>query len=281
MPLLKPLYSNLLRVDFGQYLISNSFSHLSIELNMDELWKDYIRYVVNQSSGLIIVPGFTGYAEDALGLLLNTIYNKGREVFIEILSKIIVDFIHWSKEEKDLTLIKKSLLDLGFKEEELEFLSYTSEKVISKAEQRKVEKTAMISIDDKLCFVLMPFNENFDAIYKDVIKKTANEVHLNCKRANEIFGTRPIMDDIIEYIKKARFLIADLTDRNANVFYELGLAHALYKKVILITQKIEDAPFDLKHYRCVVYKNSIVGASDLGEGLKATIEQTLEETFKK
>jgi hypothetical protein len=145
--------------------------------------------------------------------------------------------------------------------------------------KEKVGKEIMtgIPIDEKLCFVLMPFNENFNATYTEVIKKTVSECKPDCKRADEIFGTRPIMEDVLEHIKKARVLVADLTGRNANVFYELGFAHALDKKVILLTQEIGDVPFDLKHYRCIVYQNSIAGASKLAQGLKGTIEQTLAD----
>jgi hypothetical protein len=76
---------------------------------------------------------------------------------------------------------------------------------------------------------------------------------------------------------KTSFLIADLTGRNANVFYELGLAHALKKDVILITQKIEDVPFDLRHYRCIVYDNTIRGASKLESGLRGTLEDIIKK----
>ncbi len=123
----------------------------------------------------------------------------------------------------------------------------------------------------------MPFDTSFDSVYKDIIKKTVEAFSLDCKRADELFGTKPIMSDVWDYIQKAGFLIADLTGRNPNVFYELGLAHAIDKKVILITQKIEDIPFDLKHYRCVIYENSIKGASKLECGLKNTIADLLKE----
>ena len=68
-----------------------------------------------------------------------------------------------------------------------------------------------------------------------------------------------------------------MTDRNPNVFYELGIAHALQKEVVLITQDINDVPFDLRHFRCVVYEDSIAGAESLTEGLKGTIEQILKK----
>lgn len=134
-----------------------------------------------------------------------------------------------------------------------------------------------LEIDEKLCFVLMPFDYRFNLIYEDKIKKIVedDEFELNCKRADEIFGTRPIIEDIWEYIRKARILVAELTGKNPNVFYELGLAHAMNKDVILITQDIGDVPFDLRHYRCIVYEDSMAGAQVFEENLKNTLKEQL------
>ena len=279
MPLLKPLYANLLRVGIGEYLISDSFNHLCIELNLDQLWEQCDQYVTHQSEVLVVVPGYTGYVEEALGLFLNSIYDKGRDFFVKTLERILEDFKNWSKQKKDFKDIEKSLISLGFKESEFSAIAEKQEEFEIVAQSKeKHEHKIEIPIEKNLCFVLMPFNESFNPIYSNIIKEIVTTFDINCVRADEIFGTRPIMKDIEEYIRKARFLIADLTDRNPNVFYELGFAHALDKKVILITQKIEDVPFDLKHYRIIVYQNSIAGASNLEKGLKSTIEQTLEET---
>jgi hypothetical protein len=66
-----------------------------------------------------------------------------------------------------------------------------------------------------------------------------------------------------------------LTDRNPNVFYELGLAHALNKEVILLTQDINDVPFDLRHFRIIVYQDSISGADKLKSTLKDFINEQI------
>lgn len=136
-------------------------------------------------------------------------------------------------------------------------------------------KTEDLEVDEQLCFVLMPFDDKFNSIYENIIKKIVedDEFKLNCIRADEIFGTRPIIEDIWEYIRKARILIAELTGKNPNVFYELGLAHAMNKDVILITQNLEDVPFDLRHYRCIVYEDSIFGAQELKNRLKNTLKE--------
>ena len=61
------------------------------------------------------------------------------------------------------------------------------------------------------------------------------------------------MEQIWSGIKSAKVLVAELTKRNPNVFYELGLAHALQKPVVLVSSNEEDVPFDLKHIRVIYY----------------------------
>ncbi len=118
----------------------------------------------------------------------------------------------------------------------------------------------MTNVENKVCFVLMPFKptEIFDDVYLK-IKNIITNFQINCIRADVIFGTRAIIEDIQEMINNSDFLLADLTNRNPNVFYELGLAHSIYKPVILITQKSEDVPFDIKHIRYIRYDFSEEG----------------------
>jgi len=69
----------------------------------------------------------------------------------------------------------------------------------------------------------------------------------------EIFGAGKIMDQVWSGINAAKVLVAELTTRNPNVFYELGLAHTLKKPVVLISSNEADVPFDLKHIRVIYY----------------------------
>lgn len=129
-----------------------------------------------------------------------------------------------------------------------------------------------------LCFCVMPFGGELQAVYEFVIKPFVEKIGMKCLRADEIYGSRPIMDDVWRGIQRAEIVIADLTGRNPNVMYELGLCHVLWKKVILITQKVEDVPFDLKGYRLIPYEPSIGGAKRLEESLAHTIDALRKET---
>lgn len=106
-------------------------------------------------------------------------------------------------------------------------------------------------------FVLMPFDSVFDDIYNFGIKQTANKCGFYCERVDEQIFEGSILSRIYNQIEKADIIIADLSNKNPNVFYETGYAHALNKNVILLTQKSEDIPFDLKHYPHIIYKNNI------------------------
>lgn len=106
-------------------------------------------------------------------------------------------------------------------------------------------------------FVLMPFHSSFDDIYKFGIKGAAQDANAYAERVDEQIFTEGILDRVFSQINKADVIVADMTGRSANVFYEVGYAHALGKTVLLLTKNVEDIPFDLKHRQHIVYKGSI------------------------
>jgi hypothetical protein len=135
---------------------------------------------------------------------------------------------------------------------------------------------ANFTLDPQLCFVLMPFAEKYRPLYEDHIRPSVTNAGLLCERADEIRGMNLITWDIWERINRARFLIADLTEQNPNVFYELGLAHAISKDVILITQSEGFVPFDLKAIRWIKYDFTPRGTQKLEKDLKATVNALMK-----
>jgi hypothetical protein len=111
-------------------------------------------------------------------------------------------------------------------------------------------------------FVLMPFGDEFRDVYELGIKAACLEAGANCERVDEQFFDKNILAQIYNQIEGADIIIADMTGRNPNVFYETGYAHALSKQVILLTQNIEDIPFDLKHYPHIVYSGKITSLKE-------------------
>lgn len=102
-------------------------------------------------------------------------------------------------------------------------------------------------------FVIMPFDTDFDEFYEDFIKGNLEKLGYKVIRADNIESQRNILHDIVSSLYSSDLIIADLTSSNPNVFYELGLAHALKKRVILLTQELSDVPFDLQSYRIINY----------------------------
>jgi hypothetical protein len=121
-------------------------------------------------------------------------------------------------------------------------------------------------------FVLMPFVEEMKPIFDDHIFKVCQRLHLSVKRADDFFGTRAIVNDIWSAIVFSRFVIADLTGKNGNVFYELGMAHAIGKDAIIISQNTDDVPFDLQHLRIIVYNYTPPGMQEFERKLACTLE---------
>ncbi len=110
------------------------------------------------------------------------------------------------------------------------------------------------SINENLVFVLMPFGEKWSDDVYHLIKTAGDSVGMDIKRADDFLEPNVILDDIWHCINKAAVIIADITVHNANVFYELGIAHTLGKKVILIRQKGGmNTPFDITAWRYLEY----------------------------
>jgi hypothetical protein len=127
------------------------------------------------------------------------------------------------------------------------------------------------------CFVMMPFGEWFDLYYQDLYVPAIREAGFEPVRADELFSTGSVVEQIWEQITKAKIVLADLTDKNPNVFYELGLAHAAIKPVIFVSSKLDDIPFDLRHLRVIIYE---VREPNWGDKLKKNISDYLRNANK-
>lgn len=103
----------------------------------------------------------------------------------------------------------------------------------------------------------MPFAANFNDTYQLGIKPACEEAGYYCERLDEQIFEERMLDRIYNQIGKADLIVADLSDRNPNVFYETGYAHALGKRVLLLTNKSDDIPFDLRHHFHIVYSSGI------------------------
>jgi nucleoside 2-deoxyribosyltransferase len=132
-------------------------------------------------------------------------------------------------------------------------------------------------------FVLMPFGAEFSDIYKLGIQDVCKALGVVAERVDEQTFSETILERIYRQIEAADFIIADMSGRNPNVFYEVGYAHAKGKLCILLTQDASDIPFDLKHHRHLVYGSSISAFKDRlkteVEWLRGQVEKNRKETI--
>lgn len=111
-------------------------------------------------------------------------------------------------------------------------------------------------VDDNLVFVLTPFHPNHRDEF-DVIANVCRDLGLRVQRGDEEFVSGDIFPHILRQITKARLIVANVDGRNPNVFYELGIAHALGKPTILVSRTPNDVPFDIKTKRIVLYSSML------------------------
>lgn len=129
----------------------------------------------------------------------------------------------------------------------------------TKEELLKVLEKGPPEEDLPICFTIMPFHSPFKPMYWDDIYKPAIEKAGMQAQYGEIFRPGVFMEQVWELIQAAKVILAELTPENpkrglnANVFYELGLAHSLGKPTVLIGQDIEYIPADIRHQRIIIY----------------------------
>lgn len=128
-----------------------------------------------------------------------------------------------------------------------------------------------------ICFTIMPFGGWLDDYYETIYKPAIESAGLEPHRADDLFRPSTIVNDIWDYTKRAKILLADLTGKNPNVFYELGLAHALAKPAILVAGSMDEIPFDLRALRIIIYDKN---APDWGRLLKDKIALSIKEVLR-
>lgn len=111
---------------------------------------------------------------------------------------------------------------------------------------------------EKLCFVIAPIGEpdsdtrkRSDTVLKYIIEPPCQEQGYKVVRADKIYKPGLITMQVIEKVLNAELVVADLTEHNPNVFYELAVRHAAQKHIIHLIAKEEEIPFDLSDYRTI------------------------------
>jgi hypothetical protein len=119
-------------------------------------------------------------------------------------------------------------------------------------------------VDPNLVAVMMPFSAEFNVVYA-TLQAAADTAGMRCLRADDIWDDDVIIQDVVKLIGTSRAVICDLTGKNANVFYEAGIAHTIGQDVILVAQHESDIPFDLRHIRHIKYLPNEQGLRELAQ----------------
>lgn len=131
----------------------------------------------------------------------------------------------------------------------------------------------------KKCFVIIPFSktkscteQKWTEIFEYIIKPAVEESQLGYECERSIAERENIIKGILEALNRANVVIADLTDNNPNVFYELGVRHTLTNRTILIAQGEEHIPFDLSSYPVAFYSESPAKIAEFKKDIKKKLE---------
>jgi len=147
------------------------------------------------------------------------------------------------------------------------------------ASRKVAKKSTKSAASDKAadeCFTIMPFGGWFDDYYADIFCPAIQNAGLSPRRADDLYRPSAIVHDIWAYTRSCRLVLADLTGKNPNVFYELGLAHAIAKPAVLVTESMADVPFDLRALRVIEYDKN---APAWGDVLRDKIENAIREVL--
>ena len=130
----------------------------------------------------------------------------------------------------------------------------------------------------KKAFVIMPFSPtpscgDWTVVFEELIAPaiTGSGLGYDCERSSILGG--PFIKDILTNLFAADVVVADLTDRNPNVFYELGVRHTLRNRTILITQCLAHIPSDLAGYGAIEYNPEIQGSTTFKKDMKRLLRE--------
>lgn len=170
----------------------------------------------------------------------------------------------FSREPDAVKLVEKMLSDKG------------SDKMPAAQDNSSGTACSGLEIDASVVAVMIPFRPEFDDV-RNAMGEACRKNGLTLKAADDVWEDSILIKDILNLIRTSCIVIVDFTGKNPNVMYETGVAHALGKEVIPVTQAMEDVPFDVRHFRALEYKNNETGRRDLENRLAERIDTILKK----
>ncbi len=122
---------------------------------------------------------------------------------------------------------------------------------------------------------MMPFTKTLRWVFDDLIVPACVDIGAEAIRGDDFARNRNILHDVVDGLLTCDAIVADLTGGNPNVYYELGAAHALMRPVILLTQRLNRVPFDLRVHRVLEYSDQDEGRTNYRRMLADLLKETL------
>lgn len=152
---------------------------------------------------------------------------------------------------------------------------------IQEGDQRIMNKNITIKKNEKSCFIITPIGEQKSEIFRkitgvidSVIKPVLSQYDFtDVKAAHEICISGSINNQVIDKIINSDLVVANLTDTNPNVMYELCLRHVVAKPIIHICEKGTILPFDIKGDRTIFYTDDMLGSEELKKEIKNYLKE--------
>lgn len=131
--------------------------------------------------------------------------------------------------------------------------------------------------DQPSCFIVMPFGDSWSGDVHRIVSAVCSSFGVRPMRGDDVFKPSDFLVDIWQSINSADFVIADITGKNPNVLYELGIAHTLAKPVLIISKNAADIPIDLSTRRAIIYgKDETNWQSDLETKLTVSVREMMD-----
>ena len=136
----------------------------------------------------------------------------------------------------------------------------------------------------KICYVIMPFSptkriKNWDSVYQNLFKPVIEESKFGYKCERSEIRNGAFTKDIVQNLKTAYLVLADITDLNPNVMWELGVRHTLSQRTIMVAREdaIDEIPSDVRGYGVIAYPSDITGFKKFKEELTKVLEKIEKE----
>lgn len=197
-----------------------------------------------------------------MALMFYTMQKKRESRYDEERKKIELDLLRHNV-ESEIYGLNKRLSKTSARFEDAYHLQLDGNKISIEKEKSKILLNEFLKsaglkqsdlIEKDFVFVLTPFHGEFDEVY-ETIRSICEKADIRCIRGDEQNFKGDIFSHVLKNLVQAKVVIANLGGRNPNVLYELGLAHALDKTTILVSQLLDELPVDIKSKRVVTYKD--------------------------